>query len=296
MSGFGGVAAPLLAGFSLASIVTLMTTDSKPEYTEWSVMAFTIATGSFLFAIQFTFVALGYWLLPSDHLQWTPEARRSYRELEGVILRQRTAGREFARYARVAWYLFHFGVVALLSGVAAVLVPEKGQWTVLRGIALVVVVVCLITQLAWASDRFVGGRLSMWAMRAMPKRVHAPANIDPALVALVADDGFAAAMKEGARHRNKCSWTTLNEVTISEEGLTHFREQQVRPTMEVWRRRRWRRRRYFAMTGSGNDIVVVLPDRVLYGCKEHVKERLDRFCKPRDAREIAKIREAIQQA
>jgi hypothetical protein len=290
MNGFGGVAAPLLAGFSLASIVSLLTTENKPEYAEWALMALSLATGSFLFAIQFTFLALGYWVMPTDHLQLAPEARRSYEVLEEVVVRQRTAVREFTRYADTAWNLLHVGVVALLCGVAAVLLPEGG-WSGPRSVAFGAVVVCLLVQLAWASDPLFGGRLSEWAMRAVPKQVQNPPNIGAELVALVADERHRSAMQAAARHRNRCSWTTLEAVDISGGGLTHFRGQSVAPTVETWRQHR-----YFAMTGSGDDVVVVLPDRVLYGCKEHVLERLGRFAEERDAEQIEEIRAAVERA
>src|SRR5688572_11389693 len=45
----GGIVAPLLAGFSLATITLLVTSDSRPRLSEWAVVAFVAAVGFLLF-------------------------------------------------------------------------------------------------------------------------------------------------------------------------------------------------------------------------------------------------------
>src|SRR5437899_1807757 len=77
VQGMGGIVAPLLAGFALATIAVLLTTGwvnssttSKdgPPFADWAVAALAIAATLFLLTMEFAFVASRYAITPEERL------------------------------------------------------------------------------------------------------------------------------------------------------------------------------------------------------------------------------------
>lgn len=70
----GGIAAPLLVGFSLVIIAQVATDRDQSWQSAWAIALFTIAAILLIYALQFSSMALGYAAPPSDRLDYNPEA------------------------------------------------------------------------------------------------------------------------------------------------------------------------------------------------------------------------------
>jgi hypothetical protein len=70
----GGIAAPLLAGFSLTTVAQLVVGRDHPWLSGWATALFAIAAALLLYTVQFSATALGYATTPSERLVYNPEA------------------------------------------------------------------------------------------------------------------------------------------------------------------------------------------------------------------------------
>jgi hypothetical protein len=162
--GLGGIVSPLLAGFSLAAIATLLTASSPPRLTEFSIAAFAMTVGFLLFAMQFAFTALRYTASPSERLEWRPEItatdESSDSHNEAVILREMQEIREeqaldFAitkLYMKRTAQLYDLGLLAFTIGLVLLLVPAK--WTIGRTIAVSAAGVAGLLEIYWIYGHF----------------------------------------------------------------------------------------------------------------------------------------------
>ena len=148
-SAFGGVVSPILAGFALATITLLLTTDQpkQPPLWEWALAALAATAGLSIYAIQFNGTALGYAIPPGDRLSWTPEATvdagalTKARELHAVDLK---VGQVYGARAGVCYDL---SVLAFLASLALLLVP--GSWTFLRAVPVALTALAGVVQVWW---------------------------------------------------------------------------------------------------------------------------------------------------
>ena len=288
IAGFGGVAAPLIAGFSLAAIVTLVTSSNRPPLWNVAITGFAVAISTLLFCIQFSYVAVGYWLNPTDILGWSPESKHNFQALTTDLRRQRLWMSEFNRYQRIAGRLYQLGIIAFLAGMMAVLVPTRTDWEPWRAVSVVVVGIAFLAELGWASggalgsfvyQRF-GKWVGPWVARANVKTLVPPPCVDPAIVEAMADDAERDKMRREAEHALVCSWTTLDHVGVEDGRATSLRgvpllDPVCSSTMNG---------EYIALFGTNDKVVAVLPDRVAYGCRNHVRQLLERWYSDESAR------------
>jgi hypothetical protein len=150
--GLGGIVAPLLAGFSLAAIATLLTATSPPRLTEFAIVAFVLTVAVLLFAMQFAFVALRYVVLPSDRIDWHPEASTKSEVLKKVREEQAVDQAITKIYADRTALLYNLGLVFFSAGLTLLLVPTR--WTVGRILALAIAAVATSLELYWISGRW----------------------------------------------------------------------------------------------------------------------------------------------
>jgi hypothetical protein len=128
---YSRVAAPLLAGFSLAAVVELAG-GSRGLRGDIALVAFTAAACLLVFAIQTALVASIYQTPPADRMAWWPEAQSDRHTLARLRSDQWRDGLTARRIGvRVRW-LFNLGIIGFLSGLIAVLVPASGGWNAAR--------------------------------------------------------------------------------------------------------------------------------------------------------------------
>jgi hypothetical protein len=145
----GGVVAPLLAGFSLATITLLVTSTTRPRLGEWAAAAFAAAVGFLLFSMQVAPLALSHSVTPQERIGWYPEAAKSSPALEYARLEHEVDSQLVFHYWRLAGGAYDLGLLSFLTGLVLVLYPRT--WTIGSGIAFGIAVAALMVELRWTS-------------------------------------------------------------------------------------------------------------------------------------------------
>jgi MFS family permease len=158
----GGIAAPLLVGFSLTTVAQLVIGRDHPWLSEWAIALFAIAAALLVYTVQFSATALAYAATPAERLDYNPEAASAPGVLRIVRNRQWEEMELRARYARSAKHCYNLGLLAFLSGFGLLLVPhDNWPWPWGRLIGVVVVGISLIIEVIWTlSD----GRRPRWLL------------------------------------------------------------------------------------------------------------------------------------
>jgi MFS family permease len=125
----GSVASPLLAGFSLASVI--MTSDDAANFRWPGMVIFALAVAAVLLiaAVQFGYNARQYFWSAADVREWWPDMQDgSDRE---TVLREEQ-GVAFGRWRKWTWWMrmaYNLGVLALMAGLAFALAPRSDSDT-----------------------------------------------------------------------------------------------------------------------------------------------------------------------
>ena len=148
LRGLGGVVAPLLAGFSLATIGVLVSASDAPPLAGWTTAALAAAVGLLLLSMQCAFLALARNPSPAEILAWHPEVAVDATTLEDARAAQRATFADMARFWKISGAAYDFGVLAFLVGVVLMLAPE--HWSVARGVAFGIGCLTFLGELWWA--------------------------------------------------------------------------------------------------------------------------------------------------
>src|ERR1700749_4262473 len=156
----GGIAAPLLAGFSLTTVAQLVIGRDHPWLSDWAVGLFAIAAALLVYALQFSATALGYAATPSERLDYNPEAAFKPDILHVIRNRQWEEMELRAKYTTRTKYCYNFGLLAFLAGLGLLLVPHQTwPWPWGRLIGVAVVGASLIIEVMWT---FSNARWPKW--------------------------------------------------------------------------------------------------------------------------------------
>jgi len=147
LRGFGSVVCPLLAGFSLAAIATIVTSGNQPPLAAGAVAALAAAVGLLLFAMQVAILALARNSSPSDILMWRPEATVSEEELQHARAVQAADLAETTRLGWLSFRAYGAGLVAFLLGVVLLMIPDR--WNLGWAIGLGASSGALLIELWW---------------------------------------------------------------------------------------------------------------------------------------------------
>jgi hypothetical protein len=146
----GGIAAPLLAGFSLTAVAQLVIGRDHPWLSDWAVALFAIAAALLVYAMQFSTTALGLAATPSERLDYNPEAAFDAEILRIVRNRQWEEMELRAKYTVRTKYCYNFGLLAFLGGLGLLLVPHHAwPWPWGRIVGVAVISVSLIIEVMW---------------------------------------------------------------------------------------------------------------------------------------------------
>jgi hypothetical protein len=141
------VAAPLLAGFSFASVIVISDDASNFRFPGAAILGLTIAAAFFLGAIQCGYSARQYYWSAAEAFNWQPSAKEEQAELEKLSQDQAEAFGHWELWSTWAVNLFYFGIFALLAGLAMALPPKKdvvGVEMWLRWTAVIVAFAALV--------------------------------------------------------------------------------------------------------------------------------------------------------
>jgi hypothetical protein len=145
--GFGGVVAPLIAGFSLAATAQLVSADEPPPLTCVAVAAFTAAAVLLLFSVQFSFLMLRHSASPEERLAWQPEARIHPGRLGDERRRQAEDRLLSEAYYRRATFFFNLGLLMFFAGLGLTVVPE--EWNAAWAVAVAIAAVAGLAEAWW---------------------------------------------------------------------------------------------------------------------------------------------------
>jgi hypothetical protein len=121
----GATAAPLLAGFSVALAVFSIEGRDASRWTSGALFLLIGAALAFIAAVQFTFRARQFAVTPLEIEMWWSDPNEPGR-LELLRREQRYYKTKHSRWANAASWAYDGGLLSLLLGVAASLVPPDG--------------------------------------------------------------------------------------------------------------------------------------------------------------------------
>jgi hypothetical protein len=146
----GGIAAPLLVGFSLTTVAQLVIGGDHPWLSQWAIALFAIASAFLVYAMRFTATALGYAATPSDRLDYNPEAISDQDILQVVRRRQWEEMELRAKYTVRIKFCYNFGLLAFLGGLGLILVPRHHwPWPWSRLVGVAVISISIVIEALW---------------------------------------------------------------------------------------------------------------------------------------------------
>jgi hypothetical protein len=143
----GGVAAPVLGGFSLAAVVTTLTLKSSDlRWRDVTLLLFFLAAVLFIATLQATFWARAYQTNPSEIKSWWPDADNNPERLNMLRREQAYSAAGFGMWANRAVVIYDSALLLLLAALTTLAVPAEshGHVAVLRWVAVAVGVVAFI--------------------------------------------------------------------------------------------------------------------------------------------------------
>jgi MFS family permease len=168
----GGIAAPLLVGFSLTTVAQLVIGQDHPWLFEYGIAMFAIAAVLLVNTVQFSATALGYAATPSDRLDYNPESALVPDILRIVRQRQWEEMELRAKYTSRALLCYNYGLLAFLAGLGLIIVPHHSwPWPWGQFIGVVVVCIALITEGAWI---FSAARWPKWLLPTSSTKIPDP--------------------------------------------------------------------------------------------------------------------------
>jgi MFS family permease len=172
----GGVAAPLLAGFSLTAVVQLTTQESPPRFAQWAIALFALAAILLIYALQFTGLTLSYGATPAERLDYYPEAKRDREVLREVRERQWEDTRLRIAYFNRSGLCYNLGLIAFMAALAAVVVPDDDwPWAPGTTMALTVTAIAIVVEVCWTVSRATSPR---WILPQARPRTNLPKYSD----------------------------------------------------------------------------------------------------------------------
>jgi hypothetical protein len=195
------LAAGILAGFSVTTIVTLITTDKHPWLLEPTLLLFSIAASAALLALSYQAWAQGYWSRPDDYMAWRPRARVNIAALQEARKVQYNDMSVYKALYIKADRLFRISAVAFFVGLLLLLCPDlkAGHFSAVRLVSLGIVALGLLAFLltsALPGWRFLGSRLLAPELYQEPQ--DAPALTGDDIESLALDRDTAIRMKKDA--------------------------------------------------------------------------------------------------
>jgi len=151
LQSMGGIAAPLLAGFSITLATVVLTAAQTVRWPGLAVFLASLAAISLVGCVQFISRARGLVATPDDMRRWWDDADT----VAGRPARVREIRRSkngYDVYARRAGKAYNFGIVMLLASLATVLVPADGaRQPQMRWIAAAITALAALFEVLWTA-------------------------------------------------------------------------------------------------------------------------------------------------
>ena len=122
----GTVASPLLAGFSLASVIVVSDDAANFRWPGGAIFALTIAAVALIGAVQCAFNARQYLWSGADVLAWWPDMKEGSEREKLLRDEQAVAFHRWAAWSKWTRRAYNCGILALLAGLALASPPAHG--------------------------------------------------------------------------------------------------------------------------------------------------------------------------
>jgi hypothetical protein len=169
LNSMGTIAAPLLAGFSLAAMVqTITISASETRWPDAVILLFMLAAVLFVIALQAMFWARGYQVNPAEIRDWWPDSADP-RRLKMLRDEQRWHTRGFRMWANRARAVYSTALLCLLAAVTLLAVPahSHAQTAFFRWLTVAVGGAAFIIEVIWIAGSFTNIR---WIARLVQPR------------------------------------------------------------------------------------------------------------------------------
>lgn len=123
----GGVAAPMLAGFSLASVILVSDDAANFRWPGATTLGLAIAAVSLVGAVQCAFNARQYIWSAAEVLAWWPDMQENSEREERLRAEQDAAFRRWQVWTTWTRRTYALGILALLAALALALPPQHAM-------------------------------------------------------------------------------------------------------------------------------------------------------------------------
>lgn len=150
----GTIAAPLLAGFSLAGFLQVLTLGSTDvRWRSAPLLFLMIAAACLILTVQAAFWARQHQVTPSDMTEWWPDWKQPYRA-RMLHREQAEHNAAFRRWSKLARVTYELGLLSLITALTLLAVPPASKGDPLRWIAVGVGVIVFCLELGWGFMTF----------------------------------------------------------------------------------------------------------------------------------------------
>ena len=170
LNSMGTIAAPLLAGFSLAAMVqTITIRTSEARWPGVALLLFMLAAVLFVTAVQAMFWARGYQTTPKEIKDWWPDAEEHER-LKQLRRDQKRHAAGFRMWSNRARVTYSAALLSLLAALTILAVPPESyvQAPFWRWLAVAVGSAAFIFEAVWTAGSFTGAQMAKTATAASP--------------------------------------------------------------------------------------------------------------------------------
>jgi hypothetical protein len=175
LNSMGTIAAPLLAGFSLAAMVqTLTITTSESRWPDVAFLLFMLAAVLFVTTVQAMFWARGYQASPPEIKDWWPDAAEAQR-LRLLIREQKHHAAGFSMWSNRARLAYSVALLCLLAALTTLAVPphSHGHAPLSRWLAVAAGSAAFIAEILWITGSFTNPK---WMARLLQPPMDAADN------------------------------------------------------------------------------------------------------------------------
>jgi MFS family permease len=151
MDAIGTIASPLLAGFSLASVIVVSDDAQNFRWPGSAMLALSIAAITLIGALQSALAARSYLWSPGDVATWWPDVKEESGREKWLRAQQSWAFERWRIWTKRTRMAYNCGIVVLLLGLALALPPQQnngGQGS-LRWAASGVAFAACLGEIAW---------------------------------------------------------------------------------------------------------------------------------------------------
>jgi hypothetical protein len=156
LNSMGTIAAPLLAGFSLAAMVqTLTITRSQARWQDAALLLLLLAATLFVATVQAMFWARGYQTSPQQIKEWWPDADDTER-MELLRREQKRHAAGFRMWSTRARVTYSVALLCLLAALTLLAVPPESydQSSTFRWLAVAAGATAFIAETLWIIGSF----------------------------------------------------------------------------------------------------------------------------------------------